>query len=114
MRKFKNVKITIGDKLYKDYKINYLSDNLLEYKDDDCLNKLEILENKFTYTRESDEFLLIIDSTKETAYYKLKELNYELYIKVNYFDKRFENSKLIISYKLETTDNEISLILEGE
>ena len=114
MSKFKNVKIIIGDECYKEYKITNITDNIFEYQDDTCLNKLEISNDKIIFIRESDEFLLIMDSTKDNAYYKLKDLNYELDIKINYFDQREEDNKLIISYQLETNDKEISLILEGE
>ena len=109
---YKKVKISIGNRFFAEYKINNISTNTFEYQDDTCLNKIELFSDKVIFTRENAEFILVMDNTKDTAFYKLKELNYELDIKINYFDKMFEENKLILIYQLETTDNEISLTLE--
>lgn len=114
MHKYKGVKIFVGDDLFCEYKINYIKNNIIVYKDDSCINKIELLDDKYILTRENEEFLLIIDNLKEFAYYKLKELNYELDIKINYIDKYKKNANLIISYQLETNDKEIKIMLEGE
>lgn len=111
---YNKVTIKIGDELYGSYKITHLKEQLLEYNDDSCNNKLELHDDEIILTRENEDFLLIMNNTKEEAFYKLKELNYELQIKINYFDKIIENHKLIICYQLETNDKQITLILEGE
>ena len=71
-------------------------------------------EEEITIIRENDEFLIVINSNNEDGVYTLKELNYELYIKVNYFDHFLDNNDLIIAYQLETNDKAIKLVLEGE
>ncbi|MBQ6687382.1 MAG: hypothetical protein IJN03_02545 [Bacilli bacterium] len=111
---YNKVNIKIGNELYGSYDVHYLKDHLLEYNDDSCNTKIEIKEDEIKLIRENEEFLLIMNNTKEEAVYKLKELNYELEIKINYFDKIIEDNNLIISYQLETTDQPITLILEGE
>lgn len=114
MNKFTKVKIAIGNELYFIGEVINSKENSIEYTDDSSKNKIEIVDDKIIYTRENNEFLLVMDNTKEYAYYKLKDLNYELDIKINYLDKRIEDNKLIISYLLETTDKEINIILEGD
>jgi len=113
LNNFKSVKIFIGDVFYNEYDLKKSNDNTLVYQDDTCNNKIEFIEDNIKVTRENDEFLLIINSNKEEALYNLKELNYELTIKVNYFDQIKDSSNLIIAYQLETNDKAIKLILEG-
>lgn len=114
MSKYKKVKIMIGEAFFNEYPIKNRDNQFIEYQDDTCINTIDIKDNGILFTRENSEFLLIMDSSKETAFYKLKELNYELDIKINYFDKLIENEQMIISYQLETNDKEIRLILGGE
>ena len=111
---YKKIKIYIGDEYYNQYNIQKLNEQEFVYNDDACINKIEINSQKVTVTRESEEFLLIIESDMEDAYYKLKELNYELKININYFDFFEEDNKLIIAYQLETNDQPIKLELEGD
>lgn len=114
LKNFKSVKIYIGDEFYNEYKLNKIIDNRFEYKDDSCLNIIEFTEENVKLIRENDEFLLIINSNAEEASYTLKELNYELDIKINYFDQIKEGNNLMLCYQLETNDKAIKLILEGE
>ena len=114
MYNYKSVKIFIGDELYNEYKLNNPTDNKFEYQDDTCNNTIEFIDDNIKLSRENDEFLLIINSSELKALYTLKELNYELNIEVNFFEKIKDNNNLIICYQLETNDKAIKLILEGE
>lgn len=114
MKNFKKIKIYIGDEIYNEYKLNKISDNKFEYQEESTLNVVEFIEDNIKIIRESDEFLLVINSNKNEALYTLKELNYELNIQVNYFDKFYEDNNLVIGYQLETNDKAIKLVLEGE
>ena len=110
--KYKSIKILIGGEYYNEYQLD-IKGNTYQYEDESCLNKIILLDEKIEFIRENDEFLLVMNNKKETAFYKLKEQNYELDIKINYFDSVVENNNLIISYQLDTTEKDISLILES-
>lgn len=114
MINYKRVQIFIGDELYNEYKLKQINDKSFEYQDDTCHNIIEFIDDNIKITRENEEFLLIMNNNKEEALYTLKELNYELNIKINYLDQIKENNNLIICYQLETNDKEVKLILEGE
>lgn len=114
MNKYKNIKIFIGESLYNEYKLKVLNNNIFEYVDDSCHNTIEFFSDYVKLIRENEEFLIEITSNKEEALYRLKELNYELDIKVNYFDIINEDKDLILCYQLETNDKQVKLILEGE
>lgn len=114
MKNYKKVKIYVGDDELNRYQVTNLENKVYEFQDDTCINKIEINNDNIILTRDNEEFLLIVDKTKKDAYYKLKELNYELDIPINYFDLFEDNNNLIITYQLETNDKEIKLILEGE
>ena len=114
LKSYKKIKIFIGDELFNEYHLNKTIDNKYEYFEDEVKNTIELTEGKIIIIRENDEFFLKINSNNEEGLYILKELNYELYIKVNYFDYFYENNDLIIGYQLETNDKAIKLILEGE
>lgn len=111
---YKKIKIFIGDELFNEYSINEVSENKYEYFEDKTKNTVQLNEEEITIIRENDEFLIVINSNNEDGVYTLKELNYELYIKVNYFDHFLDNNDLIIAYQLETNDKAIKLVLEGE
>lgn len=113
MPKYKSIKIFIGGDYYHEYQVDFKNNETYQYQDESCLNKIKILNDEIEFTRENDEFLLIMNNKQDNALYKLKEQNYELDIKINFFDYIVENNKLIITYQLETTDKEISLSLES-
>jgi len=111
---FKSIEIYIGDEIFNNYNLIKNDNNIFEYQDDSCHNIIEFINDNVRIIRENQEFLLIINSDAIEASYKLKELNYELIINVNFFDLIKEDNNLIICYQLETNDKAIKLILKGE
>lgn len=108
---YQNIKIFIGNELYKIYKITKTDDDTYEYYDDGAKN-LIVLEPELSIIRENDEFKIVIKTNEKHALYKLKEYGYEMNIEINYFDYFIDNNKLTIAYQLETNDKEIKLELE--
>lgn len=114
MKNYKKALVYVGEELYNEYILQDNTNNKIEYKDDSCTNTIELIEDNLTIIRENEEFTLNMESKKDYALYLLKELNYELDIKINYLDYFKEEKDLIIAYQLETNDKEIRIILKGE
>ncbi len=88
------------------------NNNLITFTIDDMFHTLNIKEE--ILTRENDEYLFTLDIKKKKSTINLKKENYILHLNVEYAILFTNQNIYEISYRIETQDNDIKIILELE
>lgn len=97
--------------LFNERTICHIEDDVLEYSND--VDTIKIHLDKFKFIKENFESILKISENKCTL--KLKELQKEFDIPINYIEYNWENYKrFTLKYKLESQEKPLKLIIEIE
>ena len=87
--------------------VGLIDDNILIYYTDTDLIRINLETGSFT--KENNDTILKIN--KDTCLLTLKSLNKSYDVIVNYYDFIYDNNSLTLTYKLETQENILKIII---
>lgn len=112
MKQQKNLKFFQNNNLLndEDVLINFQKDNIISFEFENCVNTIDL--EREVFTRQSNNYIFVLDIKENTSYVKLIKNNSEIPIKVCYSVLVKTSDEIVLKYLLDSDAGEIILKID--